>query len=69
MVTFRLWYALSEHLYSINDDDLSNEFKPYIERLLTSLCRQVQMEPDHVSSVYTSFDSQTNFEGINLLIG
>lgn len=56
MVTFRLWYALSEHLYSINDDDLSNEFKPYIERLLTSLCRQVQMEPDHEGLLEDSDD-------------
>lgn len=46
-ITFSFWYRLSEELYQKNNDELSNHFKPYIERLLFSLYRLSQMEPDH----------------------
>lgn len=46
-LTFTLWYRLSEELYQKNNDDLTGHFRPYIERLLTSLYRLSQMEPDH----------------------
>lgn len=45
-VTFNFWFCLAELLYNKDDDNLSNEFKPYVDRLLTALRRQVQMEPD-----------------------
>lgn len=46
-LTFSFWYRLSEELYQKNNDELSNHFRPYIERLLFSLYRLCQMEPDH----------------------
>ena len=45
-ITFNFWYRLSEELYQKNDDDLNNIFRPFIERLITCLCRHCQMEPD-----------------------
>lgn len=45
-LTFSLWYRLSEEVYQRNRDDLTVHFQPYIERLLTSLYRLSQMEPD-----------------------
>lgn len=45
-VTFNLWYVLSEELYQKNNKELTELFKPYIERLITSLCKHCQMEPD-----------------------
>jgi len=47
-VTFNLWYRLSEELYTRNDDSLVSVFKPQVERLIGSLCRHCQMEPDTV---------------------
>lgn len=46
-LTFPFWYRLSEELYQKNNDELSKFFRPYIERLLFSLYRLSQMEPDH----------------------
>lgn len=46
-VTFSFWYHLSEELYQINNDEISKYFTPYIERLLFSLYRLSQMDPDH----------------------
>ena len=37
---------LSEELYQKDDDSLNGIFRPYIERLINSLCRHCQMEPD-----------------------
>lgn len=45
-VTFNLWYVLSEELYQKHNKELTQLFKPYIERLITALCRHCQMEPD-----------------------
>ncbi|XP_066257134.1 transportin-3 [Euwallacea similis] len=45
-ITFHLWYVLSEELYQKNSKELTEMFKPYIERLITALCRHCQMEPD-----------------------
>ncbi len=36
-------------LYKTNDPALHRVFKPYIQRLLHSLARHCQLEPDHVS--------------------
>lgn len=46
-LTFCFWYRVSEELYQKNNDELSNYFRPYIERLLYSLYKLSQMEPDH----------------------
>lgn len=46
-ITFNLWYRLSEEVYQKNSKFITDMFKPYIERLITALCRHVQMEPDH----------------------
>lgn len=46
-ITFSFWYRVSEELYQKNNDELSNYFRPYIERLLYSLFKLSQMEPDH----------------------
>lgn len=46
-ITFTLWYRLSEDLYQKNNDQLSYHFQPYIERLLTSIYRLSQIDPDH----------------------
>lgn len=51
-ITFNLWFRLSEVVYQKNCKDLTNVFKPHIERLIGSLCKHCQMEPDHVSSIY-----------------
>ncbi|XP_060531068.1 transportin-3 [Cylas formicarius] len=45
-ITFNLWYVLSEELYQKNNKELTELFRPYIERLITALCRHCQMEPD-----------------------
>lgn len=46
-ITFNLWYVLSEELYQKNNKELTELFKPYVERLITALCRHCQMEPDN----------------------
>ncbi|XP_014226536.1 transportin-3 [Trichogramma pretiosum] len=50
-ITFNLWYGLSELLYQRNNVDLTNTFKPHVERLITALCRHCQMEPDHLGLI------------------
>ncbi|CAG9853754.1 unnamed protein product [Phyllotreta striolata] len=45
-ITFNLWHMLSEELYQKNNKELTELFKPYVERLITALCRHCQMEPD-----------------------
>lgn len=46
-ITFNLWYVLSEELYQKNNKELTELFRPYVERLITALCRHCQMEPDY----------------------
>lgn len=46
-ITFNLWYRLSEELYEKDCAALTNQFKPYIELLITELTRHSQMDPDH----------------------
>ena len=46
-ITFNFWYRLSEELYQKNEETLNNIFRPFIERLINSLCRHCQMEPDY----------------------
>lgn len=49
-ISFNVWYRLGEHLYKTNDPALHGVFKPYIQRLLHSLARHCQLDPDHVST-------------------
>uniref|UniRef100_H2ZAX9 Transportin-3 n=1 Tax=Ciona savignyi TaxID=51511 RepID=H2ZAX9_CIOSA len=46
-ITFNLWYRMSEMLYSSDEDTVRRVFGPYIERLVCSLVRHCQMEPDN----------------------
>lgn len=46
-ITFNLWYSLSEELYQKNNKEVTEIFKPFVERLVYALCRHCQMEPDH----------------------
>lgn len=52
-VTFHLWYRLSDELYQKNIDQLTSHFKPYIERLISSLYRHSQMESDQEGLIET----------------
>ena len=49
-VTFNLWYRLSEELYTRNDEALTAVFKPQINKLIGSLARHCQIEPDTVTT-------------------
>lgn len=46
-ITFNLWYLLSEELYQKNNKQVTENFRPYVERLVYALCRHCHMEPDH----------------------
>uniref|UniRef100_A0A8C1IQ66 Transportin-3 n=1 Tax=Cyprinus carpio TaxID=7962 RepID=A0A8C1IQ66_CYPCA len=46
-ISFNFWYRLGEHLYKMNDPAIHRVFKPYIQRLLHSLARHCQLDPDH----------------------
>ncbi|KAF5888724.1 transportin-3 [Clarias magur] len=46
-ISFNFWYRLGEHLYKTSDPALHGVFKPYIQRLLHSLARHCQLDPDH----------------------
>lgn len=61
-ISFNFWYRLSEELYQRSVQEITDVFKPYIQRLIVALCRHCQIEPDHVSilqiysvSVYSKF--------------
>ena len=41
-----MWYRLSEELLRINDNQLSELFKPYVQRLLSHLCVHCQLDED-----------------------
>ena len=47
-ISFNFWYNLSEHLYHLDNKDLNLQFSPYIQRVILSLCRHVQLDGDHV---------------------
>ncbi|XP_025097718.1 transportin-3-like isoform X1 [Pomacea canaliculata] len=46
-ITFNFWYRLSEELYQRNTTELTDIFKPYIQRLIVAMCRHCQLESDH----------------------
>ena len=47
VITFNFWYQLSESLYRIDNKQLNEIFVPYYNRLILSLCRHCQYDPDH----------------------
>ena len=57
-ITFNVWYRLSEELTKINDDQLTEVFKPYVHKLVSHLCVHCQLEED------TSPVSQDTFSQI-----
>ncbi|XP_070539739.1 transportin-3-like [Ptychodera flava] len=46
-ITFNFWYRISETLYKQDNQEHSDLFRPYIQRLITALCFHCQMDPDH----------------------
>lgn len=67
-MTFGFWYKLSEDLYHANDDSRTAKFKPYIERLIGSVCRHCQMEPDHVSLILILFFIPRQIDLNNIIV-
>ncbi|KAH0552027.1 transportin-3 [Cotesia glomerata] len=60
-ITFNLWYQLSEELYQRNSEELNNVFKPYIDRLISALCKHCQMEPDYLGILEQDISSEDFF--------
>ncbi|KAJ8315715.1 hypothetical protein KUTeg_007865 [Tegillarca granosa] len=46
-ITFNFWYRLSEELYQQSRDELTEIFKPYVQRLIIALCRHCEIDVDH----------------------
>ena len=46
-ITFNVWCKMSEDLYQMNDNLLTNYFKTYVERLIEALYKHCQMDADH----------------------
>ncbi|XP_017783001.1 PREDICTED: transportin-3 [Nicrophorus vespilloides] len=61
-ITFNLWFLLSEELCQKNSKLLIEMFRPYIERLVTALCRHCQMEPD-LDGLLEDMDDFKDFRG------
>lgn len=53
-ITFNVWYRLSEELLKLNDTTMSEEFKPYIQRLIICLCSHCQLDEDTSPVSYTT---------------
>lgn len=49
-ISFNFWYSLSELLYRQDDQQLNQAFSPYIQRVILSLCKHVQLDTDLVSA-------------------
>lgn len=45
-ITFNVWYRLSEELLRLDESQLSEVFKPYVQRLITHLCVHCQLDED-----------------------
>ncbi|XP_071476765.1 LOW QUALITY PROTEIN: transportin-3-like [Diadema antillarum] len=46
-ITFNFWYRLSEIIYKRNNRDLTEVYRPYIERLIHSLSVHCQIDTEH----------------------
>lgn len=53
-----MWYRLAEELSKIDDSDLNKVFQPYIQKLISELCKHCQIDEDTstVSSTYVVRD-------------
>lgn len=49
LITFSLWFRLSEELYKLNNATLTDIFKPYYEQLIGAMYKHCMIETDHVS--------------------
>ena len=49
-ITFNFWYRLSEVIYKRDSRELTDMYRPYIERLIHSLCVHCQIDSEHVSN-------------------
>nr|XP_045618626.1 transportin-3-like [Procambarus clarkii] len=67
-ITFNFWYKLSEVLYRKNCDNVNEQFKPYVERLIEALYRHCQIEPDHESILVQQDDFYEFRERVQELI-
>ncbi|KAK2159787.1 hypothetical protein LSH36_146g03000 [Paralvinella palmiformis] len=47
-ITFNFWYRLSEILYQRNEKPVDDIFKPYVQRLIVSLCKHCEYDSDHM---------------------
>ncbi|XP_026810121.1 transportin-3 [Rhopalosiphum maidis] len=47
LITFNLWFRLSEELYKINNVVLTEMFKPYFEQLIGALYKHCMIDTDH----------------------
>ncbi|XP_068215164.1 transportin-3 isoform X2 [Palaemon carinicauda] len=67
-ITFNFWYKLSEVVYRKNSDNVNEQFKPYVERLIEALYRHCQIEPDHESILVQQDDFYEFRERVQELI-
>lgn len=47
MITFNVWYKLSEELYVKDNEQLTRLFERYIEQLIEALFKHCQLDADH----------------------
>lgn len=52
-ISFNFWYNLSELIYRMADDELNEQFSPYVQRVIISLCKHIQLDPDLVSLYFS----------------
>ena len=45
-ITFNVWYRLSEELLRLNDDQLCELFKPFVQKLVSHLCVHCELDED-----------------------
>ena len=60
-ITFNVWYRLSEELTKINDNQLTEVFRPYIHKLVSHLCVHCQLDEDTSPVSPSSITSLTFF--------
>lgn len=65
LITFNLWFRLSEELYKINNAALTDIFKPYFEQLIGALYKHCMIDTDHVSIHLLKFKFVTSDFNVN----
>ncbi|XP_050524422.1 transportin-3 [Daktulosphaira vitifoliae] len=61
LITFNLWFRLSEELYKIHNDNLTELFKPYFEQLISALYKHCMIETDHEGLLDESVEEFADF--------